>query len=86
MYSVNQNIKIRQEDGFYIAYDYITQSYYKMNTPAYVVMINAIRFNKIEEIVEHVCLEIGDEPSLAKNDIVEGIAHLLDAEILVYEE
>lgn len=86
MYSLNPNIKIREEDGFYIAYDYITQSYYKINKSAYIVISKAICFDKIEEIVKNVCLETGDDPSLAKDDIVDGVAHLLDAGILVYEE
>lgn len=86
MYKENQNFRIREEDGFYLAYDYVAHIYYQLNEMAIIVINEAIKHDTIDEIVKGVCATTGDQPNEAKDDILQGISQLVDIGILQHEK
>lgn len=86
MYIENEDFIVREENGFYLAYNYIAHTYYQLNEIAIIVINEAVKYCTIDEIVDGVCAKTGDEPNEAKNDIVQGLSQLVDIGILQYDE
>lgn len=86
MYIENQDFIVREENGFYLAYNYIAHTYYQLNKTAVILISEAIKYSTIDEIVVGVCAKTGDEPNKARNDIVQGLSQLMDIGILQYDE
>lgn len=82
MYSINSKYIIREEQNFYLAYNYVEHEYYQLNEMAWIIISEAVKYASLDQIVNSVCSLTGDEPQKAKEDIVNAILLLVDTGIL----
>lgn len=82
MYTLNSNIVIREEENFYLAYDCIKKVYYKLNSIAYIILLEAIEAKSRQGLINSVCKKTGDIPVAAEKDICEVIDNMVEMGIL----
>ena len=86
MYKKNNRFKIRKENEFYLVFDCVNKTYLRLNETAVIIINSAVKCASIDEIVEDVCRETGDDPELAKADIMDAIEKCVELGILVNDQ